>query len=219
MLGPQPDRLVLSATTAVVLDTGSSSLKRYLERSEALPAPHLGRRTPAQRSGVRVALVAVDAFTAVTAAGGALAAGTGHDGERFPIAWLTGTPFRGYRVPGLPLDGVVGGSAAGALAATLRNPRAGAALLGWIGGERRLLKQPASHGTGMEVVYVAVGLLMTRFGLTVGRAGFRVLTLGGPVDVARRGQWGLMPRRRRARAAALCRRDDTDRPPISSLSA
>lgn len=74
---------------------------------------------------VRVALVTVDAFAAVTAVGGGLALATGLEGDRFPAEWLRGTPFSSYVVPGLILAGVVGGRAAVAAAATLRHPRAG----------------------------------------------------------------------------------------------
>jgi hypothetical protein len=88
----------------------------------------------------RVALLAVDAFAAVTAVGGGLALVTGLEGDRFPADWLRGTPFSSYVVPGLILAGVVGGSAAVAAAATLRSPRAGGRIsmlagmimIGWI---------------------------------------------------------------------------------------
>lgn len=100
------------------------------------------------------ALVAVDAFAAVTAVGGGIALATGLEEDRFPATWLMGTPFRSYRVPGLLLAGLVGGGAACAAASTLRSPTtggrasllAGAVLMCWIGGETRLLKQPA-YGT------------------------------------------------------------------------
>ena len=73
-------------------------------------------------SGSRIALVLVDAFAAVTALGGGVALATGLEGGRFPTDWLTGTPFDSYLIPGLMLAGVVGGSAAVATVATLRDP-------------------------------------------------------------------------------------------------
>jgi hypothetical protein len=51
--------------------------------------------------GVRVALVTLDVFVAVSAIGGGIAVATGVD--RFPAAWLSGTPFRSYLFPGLIL--------------------------------------------------------------------------------------------------------------------
>ena len=128
--------------------------------------------------GARVALAAVDTFAAVTAVGGGIALATGLEGGRFPAEWLKGTPFSSYMAPGLILAGVVGGSATVAAAATLRSRRAGGpasllagvVLMGWIVGEIRLLKQPASRGTWTEFFFFAVGLMMAVMGLTVGRA-------------------------------------------------
>jgi hypothetical protein len=151
-----------------------TALKRLLE-GQAAPPPALvhGAGTPLRG---RRALVAVDAFAAVTAVSGGIALAIGLEGDRFPTAWLTGTPFRSYRVPGLMLAGLVGGSATGAAAATLRSPRtggsasllAGGVLMGWILGEIRLLKQPV-YGTWTERLFFAVGLLMAVLGLTVQR--------------------------------------------------
>lgn len=128
-------------------------------------------------SRARVALIAVDAFSAVTAVGGGIALATGAEGDRFPVELLRDTPFRSYLVPGLILAGAVGGSATVAAVATLRSPRvggpasvlAGAVMMGWIAGEIRILKQPSAP-TGTEVFYFAVGLLMAGLGPAVGRA-------------------------------------------------
>jgi hypothetical protein len=133
------------------------------------------QRTHRQSRRARRALVAVDAFAAVTAVSGGIALATGFEGDRFPDAWLAGTPFHSYRVPGLLLAGLVGGSATGA-AATLRSPRAGGwasllaggVLMSWIGGEIRLLKQPV-YGTWTERFFFSVGLMMAVLGLMVGQ--------------------------------------------------
>jgi hypothetical protein len=131
-----------------------------------------------RRSGTRVALIALDGFTAVTAAGGGIALAAGVEGARFPAAWLRGTPFSSYVVPGLILAGVVGGSATVAAAATLRSPRvggpasllAGLVLIGWIAGEIALLKQTPPGPTWSEAGYFAIGGLMALLGLQVARA-------------------------------------------------
>jgi hypothetical protein len=154
-----------------------AGLKQLLERQETPQPSLLDGGTPMQNSCARGALVAVDAFAAVTAVGGGLALATGVEGDRFPAGLLKGTPFRSYRVPGLMLAGLVGASATGAAAATLRSPRAGGpasllagvVLMAWIVGENRILKQPVSRGTWMEDFYFVVGLLMAVLGLTVGR--------------------------------------------------
>jgi hypothetical protein len=126
--------------------------------------------------GARAALVALDGFTALTAIGGGIALATGLEGGRFPAELLAGTPFQSYVVSGLILAGAVGGSAAVAAAATLRNPRAGglasavagAVLMGWIAGEVGLL--PREARSWVEAAYFSVGLAMVALGLTVGQA-------------------------------------------------
>jgi hypothetical protein len=125
-------------------------------------------------SGVRVALVVVDGFVAVTAVGGGIALLSGLEANRFPADWLQRTPFSTYAIPGLILAGVVGGSAAIAAAAALLSPRAGrlasllagVVLMGWIVGEVLLLKQPAAP-TWAEIFYFTVGLVMAVLGLIV----------------------------------------------------
>jgi hypothetical protein len=125
---------------------------------------------------VRVALVASDVFTAMTAVGGGIALVVGLEGDRFPLAWLAGTPFSSYVIPGLILAVAVGGSAAVAAAATLRSLPAGAIasvaagtiMLGWIIGELHLLKQPVAPSLS-EAFYFAVGLTMAGLGLALGR--------------------------------------------------
>ncbi len=126
---------------------------------------------------VRDALIALDAFAAVTAVGGGLALVTGMEGDRFPDMMLEGTPFRSYLVPGSLLAGVVGGSASLAALATVRNPHAGgrasvlagAVMMGWIAGEHRILRQQPSRGAWMEVFYFLAGLLMAGLGLKLAR--------------------------------------------------
>jgi hypothetical protein len=128
-------------------------------------------------SGARIALVAIDGFAAVSAIGGGLALVTGLEGARFPVAWLHGTPFSSYTVPGLILAVVVGGSAAVAAVATLRNSMAGALasvfagviMLGWIVGEILILNQP-TRPTWIEVIFLAVGVIMVLLGLALWRA-------------------------------------------------
>jgi len=63
-------------------------------------------------------------LVALTAIGGGVTLAIGMD--KFPAAWLIGTPFRSYLIPGLILAVVVGGSAAAAVVATLCGPDAGA---------------------------------------------------------------------------------------------
>lgn len=127
-------------------------------------------------SGVRIVLLAVDAFVALTAVGGGIALLTGLEGDRFPVEMLTGTPFGSYVIPGLILAGVAGGSAAVATVAMLIRPRAGGlasmlagvVMMGWIFGEVLLLDQPS--WTWIEAFYLALGLAMAVLGLIIRRA-------------------------------------------------
>jgi hypothetical protein len=129
---------------------------------------------------MRGVLVVADGFVALTAVAGGLALAIGAEATRFPAAWLVGTPFHSYVVPGLILAVVVGGSATLATAATLRRwpaaPRAsvlaGAITMGWIVGEVLILNQPSAP-TSTEVFYVAVGFVMATLGLALERTGRR----------------------------------------------
>lgn len=127
---------------------------------------------------LRVALIVIDAVTASTAVGGGIALAAGLEGDRYPIEQLNGTPFHSYRIPGLMLATLVGGSATIATATTLRRSNmaapasmiAGLALMGWIVGEVRLLKQPLSPERLWEAGYFAAGLTMAALGLQLERS-------------------------------------------------
>jgi hypothetical protein len=121
---------------------------------------------------VRVVLIVLDAVVGVTAVGGGVALAAGLEGRRYPVAWLEGTPFGSYLVPGLILAVAVGGSAAAAAVLTATTPGAGARvsalagviLMGQIAGEVRVLRQPI---TWIEVVYFAIGSAMVALGLAL----------------------------------------------------
>lgn len=120
----------------------------------------------------QIVLIVCDALVGVTAIGGGVVLAVGLEGERYPVEWLKGTPFRSYLIPGLILALIVGGSAAAAAVLTVTAPQvgswisalAGAILMGQIAGEIRMLKQPMHW---IEVVYFAAGTLMVALGLTL----------------------------------------------------
>lgn len=125
-------------------------------------------------SGLEIALLALDAFVAVTAIGGGIALATGLEGDRFPLEWLRRTPFRGYTLPGVILAGAVGGSAALAAAVSVVDGTAGgvaslvsaAILAGYVAVEIRILDQPRPW-TPTEAFYLGVAAAMAALSLLV----------------------------------------------------
>jgi hypothetical protein len=125
---------------------------------------------------VRAALIALDAFTSLTAIGGGFPLATGVEGARFPPELLIGTPLSDYVVPGLLLASIVGGSAAVATVTTVRSQWrgalasavAGAVLMAWIVGEVLILRSPEAR-SWLEAGYFSIGLLMALLGCRAGR--------------------------------------------------
>jgi hypothetical protein len=94
-----------------------------------------GQQLPAKKHEViRIALVVIAAFIATSAIeGGVAVLGGVVFGYKLPLAWLAGTPFSDYTIPGLALAIVVGGSALIA-AATVFIHREWAVLLSVVAG-------------------------------------------------------------------------------------
>lgn len=59
--------------------------------------------------GVRLALVVLELFVVVSAIAGGIALLRGTFIQGIPVAWLAGTPFSDYTVPGLVLAVVIAG--------------------------------------------------------------------------------------------------------------
>ena len=76
-----------------------------------------------KHKGVRLTLVVLEAFVALTslACGVGLAVGA----IQFPLAWLQGTPFSDYTIPGLVMATIVGGSSLLAAATILTGHEGG----------------------------------------------------------------------------------------------
>jgi len=62
-----------------------------------------------KHQGIRIALGVIEAFIGLGAIGGGIALLIGAFAQWLPIAWLAGTPFSDYTIPGLVLTFVVGG--------------------------------------------------------------------------------------------------------------
>ena len=112
---------------------------------------------------IRIVIVLLTGFVALTAIGGGLAMFVSAD--RFPLEWLQGTPFVGYGIPALLLAVCVGGSSLAATVALLARPRLGAPiamaagmlLTGFVVVEVLILKQVPPGPTPIEVFYICLG--------------------------------------------------------------
>jgi hypothetical protein len=92
----------------VIVGLAVMALAEYLWAAE-----FSGRQLPPRNhEGIRIALLAIAAFIATSAIGGGVAVlGGVVAGYELPLSWLAGTPFVDYKVPGLALAIIVGGSA------------------------------------------------------------------------------------------------------------
>ena len=114
----------------------------------------------------RGAIAALAVFIVVSALAGCV--GLVGGGISFPLAWLAGTPFSDYTLPGLILGGAVGGSALAAAGLLLGGHRlavpvalgAGLIQAGWIVGELALVGTPDSIALSLQVLYFAAGALL-----------------------------------------------------------
>src|SRR5437660_5430000 len=62
-----------------------------------------------KHKAIRLALAVIEAFIGLGAIGGGIAILTGAFDQWLPVAWLQGTPFSDYTIPGLLLLIVLGG--------------------------------------------------------------------------------------------------------------
>jgi len=116
-----------------------------------------------REKGIRIAVVVIDLFAALSAIVGAVGLIAGF--MNIPLSVLDGTPFADFTVPALLLGTVVGGSALVAAAIALFGPRrmeplataaAGCVMVGWITIEIAMI----GFGAWVQAAYFAVGLLM-----------------------------------------------------------
>ncbi len=123
---------------------------------------------------MRIVLIVVDLFAALTAIAGGVALIAGV--IQFPLEWLQSTPFSSYTIPGLILAIIVGGSALVATATMLTgrsfgviaSQAAGFIIAGWTVGEVAMLGyvswlQPFMFVVGLVTIGLAVWLWMVEF--------------------------------------------------------
>ena len=126
-----------------------------------------------KHKGVRLILVVLEAFVALTsiACGVGLTVGA----VQFPLAWLQGTPFSDYTIPGLVMAIIVGGSSllaaetilTGREGGVLVSALAGLLLTGFEVAEVAIIDPNVGNWLPLAVVLQAIysGLSMTIFGL------------------------------------------------------
>lgn len=116
-----------------------------------------------EEKGVRIALVVVNMFAAVSAIVGAIGLLVGF--MDIPLSELQGTPFADFTFPALLLGIVVGGSALVAAMIALFGPRrfealasaaAGCIMVGWMAVEIAMV----GLDVWVQAAYFAVGLVM-----------------------------------------------------------
>ena len=125
-----------------------------------------------KHKGIRIALSSIETFTGLGAVGGGIAILIGAFNRWFPVAWLQGTPFSDYTIPGLILLIVVGGGMLLAAAtqfvqrewAVLISVAMGFVMLGWIACEVAIIDRYAQavvpSTIAQQVLFPVLGLVM-----------------------------------------------------------
>jgi hypothetical protein len=125
-----------------------------------------------QHKGIRIALAVIETVVGLGAIGGGIAILTGAFNQWFSVAWLTGTPFSDYTIPGLVLLLIVGGGMVLGVVtqfiqrewATLLSAALGLILLGWEVVEVAIIDrypQAVSPSTVVQqVLIMALGLVI-----------------------------------------------------------
>jgi hypothetical protein len=144
-----------------------------------------------KHKGIRITLAVIEALIGLGAIGGGIATLTGAFDQWFPVAWLQGTPFSDYTIPGLILLIVVGGGMLLAAAAqfiqrewaVLLSAAMGFVMLGWIACEVAIIDRYAQavvpSTVAQQILFPALGLVMIGFAASLWRmeyAGHSFLT-------------------------------------------
>lgn len=125
-----------------------------------------------KHKSIRITLAVIEAFIGLGAIGGGTAILTGAFNRWLPVAWLAGTPFSDYTIPGLVLLVVVGGGMLLAAAAqfiqrdwaVLLSAAMGFVMLGWIAFEVAIIDRYAQavvpSTVVQQVLFPVLGLVM-----------------------------------------------------------
>jgi len=142
-----------------------------------------------KHKGIRIALASIETFIGLGAVGGGIAILIGAFDRWFPVAWLEGTPFSDYTIPGLVLLIVVGGGMLLAAAtplvrrawAVLLSMVMGFVMLGWIACEIAIIDRYAQaivpSTIVQQVLFPVLGLVIIGLAAYLWKTEYRGHTL------------------------------------------
>lgn len=115
---------------------------------------------------LRIVLIVLDAFLALTAVAGGIGLVAGLNAP--PVEMLAGSPFRSYTIPGLALLVIVGGSALVAAVVLLRRQRwgalasgiAAAMIVGFEIVEVLAIGSPPGVARTLQIFYLSLGVAL-----------------------------------------------------------
>jgi hypothetical protein len=118
------------------------------------------------RRVLRIVVIVLDAFLALTAMAGGIGLLTGINGP--PVEMLAGSPFKSYTIPGLALLLIVGGSALVAAVMLLRRHRwgtlasgiAAAMIVGFEIVEVLAIGSPPGVARTLQIFYLSLGVVL-----------------------------------------------------------
>src|ERR1051326_8143461 len=142
-----------------------------------------------EHRGIRIALASIETFIGLGAVGGGIAILLGAFDRWFPVAWLQGTPFSDYTIPGLVLLIVVGGGMLLAAAtqlvrrtwAVLLSMAMGFVMLGWVACEVAIIDRYAQaivpSTIVQQILFPVLGLVIIGLAAYLWKTEYRGHTL------------------------------------------
>lgn len=124
---------------------------------------------------MRIVIIILTAFIALTSIGGGVAMLTGVD--QFPLEWLHSTPFKNYTIPALLLSVIVGGFSLLSFFLTIKkHPQApqsaivaGISISGYVTIEAIILEQNPPGPTSIELLYIGLGIVLIALAIILKR--------------------------------------------------
>jgi hypothetical protein len=135
-------------------------------------SPYAKENSHETYKAIRITLAVIETLIGLGAIGGGIAILTGAFNQWFAVAWLQGTPFSDYTIPGLILSIVIGGGMLLAAAAqfiqrewaVLLSAVMGFVILGWIAFEVAIVDRYAQavvpSTVVQQILFPVLGLVM-----------------------------------------------------------